>query len=437
MAVSTRQLHRKNLRNARDVIPENEPVLFDTGDDLDHQPRGLTHHPQSTPPAQSPSRFKRSSAVFEALSDVNSKLARFLFLGGSAAAAEDDDEGGLTAWFMSFRHRGGNHGNGNGNDDEDEMPSMSDARAVCYAMALEPMEIRNERVIQLFEAYAIFGALFMNAVWILYEWGSYKAHGGDGSNVIVERIFECVMALALSCNMFLALLGAWYWVYSILMNSSHQDYVFQSIKPMMYLYYLICFTGNLVWVGMLLGIYCNLSPYWPETIVSLVVALIVCFSGSDISVAHMLSVSPLELYHLPSFSRHVFLRKPFFTKKEKDDLKAHAKMRANELRKLAYNEKKKLDPNFQKVRTNNNHTGVLLRAAARNCGRDNTDISIYEARLEEDWLSKPEQLNGMSAECLSRYMPLGLAKEVQKLVEAEFSRSETIVELAPIPNGDL
>jgi len=166
MAVSTRQLHRKNLRNARDIIPENEPVLFDTGDDLDHQPRGLTHHPQSTP-AQSPSRFKRSSAVFEALSDVNSKLARFLFLGGSAAAAEDDDEGGLTAWFMSFRHRGGNHGNGNGNDDEDEMPSMSDARAVCYAMALEPMEIRNERVIQLFEAYAIFGALFMNAVWIL------------------------------------------------------------------------------------------------------------------------------------------------------------------------------------------------------------------------------------------------------------------------------
>mmetsp|Transcript_19924 Transcript_19924/g.30780 ORF Transcript_19924/g.30780 Transcript_19924/m.30780 type:complete len:372 (-) Transcript_19924:264-1379(-) len=370
MSVATRQLHRKNLRRASEKSDDG----------------GLTAQNHLI----APQAFNRSSAVLEALSDENSKLGRFLFLGGGDSFQEDGDD--------------------------DIMPSMNELEAKCYALALEPMEIRNERIIQLFEAYAIFGALFMAAIYTLYEYGSHKAYGGDGTNYVAQRIFEFIMALALSSNMLLALFGGWYWIYAIAMNSSHEDFVIQSIKPLMYLYYLLCFTGNLVWVGMLLGIYCNLSPYVPETIVGIIVAFAICLSGSTISASHMLAVSPLELYHLPTFVRNNFLRKPWLEKKSKDDLKLRSKIRAQELRKRAYIERKRLDPEFETERFNNISMENLLLTAARKCGRK-SDISDYESRLKEDWLTKPKQLEGLGLEYLSRYMPLGLAKEVQQLVD--------------------
>ena len=52
------------------------------------------------------------------------------------------------------------------------MPSMRDSDALWLALCLQPMNIRNELIIQLFEAIAIFAALFLNGVWILYEWVS-------------------------------------------------------------------------------------------------------------------------------------------------------------------------------------------------------------------------------------------------------------------------
>ncbi|KAL7552684.1 hypothetical protein ACHAWF_015913 [Thalassiosira exigua] len=396
MVVSTRHLHRKNLRRAGDALE------YDDHDANDHGPS--PRHPRITPQS-----LTQSSAVLEALSDANSKLARFLFIGGGAAAGQEE-----SSWFSSFRR---------GDDGDDEMPSMGDVEAQCYALALEPMEIRNERIIMLFEGYAIFGALFMGAIWILYEYGNEG--GGDGSNIIVRRIFGFLMALALSCNMFLALFGAWYWIYSIMLNSSHQDFVFQSIRPLAHLYYLLCFNGNLVGLGMLLGIYLNLSPYLPEAIVSMVISFAILFSGAAVSYSHMSAVSPLELYHLPAPMRNYFVKRGP-TKVEAGDLKARAKVRAQELRKRAkatrqeavqeYNERRKLESNLE---TNGvSPMGTLLRNAAMNCGRNN-GISEYEARLHEDWLTKPEQLKGLGLEYLSRYMPLGLAKEVQRMVEIE------------------
>ena len=65
--------------------------------------------------------------------------------------------------------------------------------------------------------------------------------------------------------------------------------------------------------------------------------------------------------------------------------------------------------------------GTLLCNAAANLGRASKHVSLYEARLEEDWFNKPEHLKNRSAECLSKYMPLRLAEEVKRLVEEECS----------------
>mmetsp|Transcript_10919 Transcript_10919/g.23726 ORF Transcript_10919/g.23726 Transcript_10919/m.23726 type:complete len:132 (+) Transcript_10919:156-551(+) len=62
----------------------------------------------------------------------------------------------------------------------------------------------------------------------------------------------------------------------------------------------------------------------------------------------------------------------------------------------------------------------LLRTAAENLGRSGRDVDEFVARLEEDWFNEAEQLKNRSVECLSRYMPLRLAEEVHRLVEAVY-----------------
>ena len=104
-------------------------------------------------------------------------------------------------------------------------------------------------------------------------------------------------------------------------------------------------------------------------------------------------------------------------------MKARAKLRAQELNVRARRERKKLDPNFEKgvtvIPTSN--VGVLLQKAAKNLGIHDCDVSIFEARLQKDWLFRVDQLKGKSADFLSRYMPYGLAEEVQRFVDSEYS----------------
>lgn len=259
----------------------------------------------------------------------------------------------------------------------------------------------------------------------MYEWGK----SGDVSNVIVERIFDAVMALCLCCNLFLALFGAWYWIYSINMASpSHESYMMDSIKPVMFLHHLMAFTGNLVWIGLLLGVYLNLSPHLPETIVIIIIAFLIGFVGSNISCVHMVECAPLEMYHMPQIvlGGTIWFKGTtpdyWFSSNRMQRLTAAAKIRAERLRTYAYRDRNMQDPRlFEQGDISNREAslmGRLLRTAAANLNRSDFSTAMFEDRLEKDWLNKPEQLKGMSEEVLSRYMPLGLAREVQKLVEA-------------------
>lgn len=116
MAVSTRHLHRKHIRNQRQR--ESAAAARDGF-------RGEQHH--------------TDAPKDDILEERSAKIAKFLF---------------------------------NGDGLQDDMPSMRDSDALWLALCLQPMNIRNELIIQLFEAIAIFAALFLNGVWILYEWVS-------------------------------------------------------------------------------------------------------------------------------------------------------------------------------------------------------------------------------------------------------------------------
>ncbi len=86
---------------------------------------------------------------------------------------------------------------------------------------------------------------------------TYGGRGEDGNPVV-----HCIFA-------FVALL----WIVLITYSSSHQDFVFESLRAVNYLHHLLLATVKLFIVGLLLGIYSNLSPHWPETIVALVIVI--------------------------------------------------------------------------------------------------------------------------------------------------------------------
>lgn len=346
----------------------------------------------------------RSGAFLKALTDNDSVLARFLLRGGRGGDGSN--------WLTGSCH-GGDDDDGNGGD----MPGrMGGTEATFCALALEPMDARNERVIRAFEAYAIFGSLFLGAVWIIYEWGSPRGDfGNEDINSAVARAFECLMAVALGCNVMLALCGATWWIMSITHNSSHDDFALAAMRPLRFLDFVLVATQNFVLFGLLLGICSNLSPNLPETIVAIAIVAALFIACIAITSEFIWATIPLEIYHW-HLARRLIL--PWYWRKRgRTDLRARAQQRARELTERARRERKRLDPAFKAKDCHIGPVGTLLAKAAANLGTTDCDISDFEARLKEDWFSEVDHLKGRTVECLSGYMPLRLAEEVHRLCE--------------------
>jgi hypothetical protein len=174
------------------------------------------------------------------------------------------------------------------------MKNLSTTKSGFYAMALEPFEIRSERIIMLAEAYAIFGALFLGGTWVIYEWGSEGGYGGS-DNVVVNRVFEAVMALAISSNIYLAMTGSFVWVTSIGYGRSSIYWVYEAISILTYLNFVLIFMLHTVLLGLGLGIYAKLSPNWIETRLALSITF-VFFVATEWQLAlFMLRQIPLEI----------------------------------------------------------------------------------------------------------------------------------------------
>ncbi|KAL7540340.1 hypothetical protein ACHAWF_006653 [Thalassiosira exigua] len=287
------------------------------------------------------------------------------------------------------------------------------------------MEIRNERIVMMFESFAIFGALFLGGTWVVYEFGSRKAYGynaDDGAEPSwVSRWFEFVMAMAIASNILLALVASFFWNMAINYSASSEDFVFQMRRGLS-----MCFTHwwhtiDVMVVGVALGIYQNLSPNWPETLVALSLALIMLLVAHHAWREALLSVVPLELYHAPLWVTAFLAPLELIVPRRRKQLKARAKMRAKELKKRAYSERMKLDPNFEGTETNASGSSLelLLSRAAVNLGRADLDVSICVRRLEDDLFAEADELKGRSIEFLSRYMPWRLGEEAHRLLESE------------------
>ncbi|EJK57603.1 hypothetical protein THAOC_22337 [Thalassiosira oceanica] len=403
MAVSTRRiLHGAitNNMNREDVSPFSHEFIDDSGGRLGHDRR------QDTRDTDRPSLVLNSqlasTAVLGRLSDQGSILSKFLL----ATNERGDGDERKSCWSRlkaCFARPG----------------SMDSMDAYCCALMLDPMESRSVRVIMLGEAYALFGALFLSCTWILYEYGSVKAYG-DAEEDIIDDVFETVMALAIMCNIFLALNGMSLWVLSILHSESNQQWVF-TVRGMLSLCNTLCIvTIFLDHVGMILAVYSNLSPRWPETIICFAVAAVLYISWQQAAGEILMKAIPLEFYHTPLWNQLVSNPAAVLTKKGRQELQTGARARAEELKQRAYQRRGIFDQNQTRRGADGDaegqypylSIGALLRGAASRLGKSEHDVTSYEARLAEDWIEEVSQLRGMSVDFLARYMPWALANEV-------------------------
>lgn len=360
------------------------------------------------------------SAVLHALSDTNSELARFLFVKGDPK--KDDN----TAFFKSFGRLkrlsklGSTISDGTVRDPEqhdEELESMESITAFYYGLALAPMENRSTRIIMLGEMFAIFGALFLAGTWIIWEWGSSKSYGGGGTNEIFDRVFNAIMASAITCNIMLALFGSFIWLNSILYGAAEKDFVFEARKLLAFCNTLLVWTSLLVVCGLFLGVWSNLSPHYIESAVVITLGIVLFCIGTRRKNELNWSILPLEYYHSPWVSRLFSFPRSVLTQKGRDKLRDRAKARAKKLKTRAYRERKLLDPEFDKKL--NTEIGKMLCDAASQLGRLEFDVTEFEARLEEDWINEVDMLRGRDVAFLSRYMPFGLAEKVQEILSKE------------------
>ena len=87
-----------------------------------------------------------SSLCSDALNNPDSELSRFLFMQNGNATNVDDA--------------------GNSNSIISNLPSIRSNRGWCYCLSLESLQVRSERVVMMFEANALFSALFLSGTWV-------------------------------------------------------------------------------------------------------------------------------------------------------------------------------------------------------------------------------------------------------------------------------
>ena len=364
------------------------------------------------------------SAVLAALSDTNSELAQFLFVNGGK------EKGDASAFFQSSIGKsvrrlgsslmnGSSRGNGLEQCGEEEPESMESINAFYYSLALAPMENRSARIIMLGEMFAVFGALFLAGTWIIWEWGSHKTYGGEGTNEIYNRVFNAIMASAITCNIMLALFGSFVWLNSILYGANEEDFVFEARHLLAFCNTLLYWTAHLVICGLFLGVWSNLSPYYPEATIVITLGVVIFLIGTRRKNQLNWAILPLEFFHSPLLGRLISFPRSVLTQKGRDKLSSRANVRAKKLKTRAYRERKLLDPEFDKALTTN--VGSLLCDAAAEMGRLEDDVTEYEARLKDDWIDEIDKLRGRSVDFLSKYMPFGLAEKVHEILLSDES----------------
>ena len=254
-----------------------------------------------------------------------------------------------------------------------------------------------------------------NVTWINYEWVHYtEFHEDVNESEILWRVYELIMSLAFTCNLYLALSGASFWLNSIIVNSGNGDYFLRSVTALSFCQQLLGATVVLNAVGCCIGVYVKLSPHWIETGIGVAAAVVLYGVGREILSNHIVGTSPLGFFHSPGWVRLIWGARDIVSPKRYEALKRRAKEQAERLERRAYHERAWLGR--PQGRESDSSVGRLLRQAANNLRLGSYDTTLCEKKLAAELYLESDQMRDLAVLELARCMPLRLAKEVRRLL---------------------
>ena len=335
-----------------------------------------------------------SSLCSDALNNPDSELSRFLFIQDSNTSNANDA--------------------GNSTSISSKMPSIKSNRGWCYCLSLESLQVRSERVVFMFEANALFSALFLSGTWVLYEWGSVYGYGGVESPEIVSQLFEVIMIIALSANIMLAFFASMMWIMSLNFSATNPNWTYSCRNIMVYCQMLFTFMLMMVSFGLILAIIQKFYPNYYITIIVIALIILIEIPGMAYITQLVNTELPLELYHSPLWWKLFMSPSALFSKSSREQIQVNAIQRAKVLRERFCKDR---GHTTTLAHHGNGSMERLLKRAAESIGRSDLDVSVYIASLEDDLYTDVEHLIGEDVDMLALYMPRRLAKEVYRLLE--------------------
>ena len=239
--------------------------------------------------------------------------------------------------------------------------------------------------------------------------------GDENEYIVLYRVFECIMFVALTCNIFLALWASGFWMFSLIMNSRNSDYCYNCGTVLTYLQSLLMIMIQLVQFGLFIAAFFNMRPYWVETYVAWAVIFTIYLSGNSYFGQHFCTMAPLEFFHFPVLVQLITSPQDVLVTRRREKLRKLAYKRARLLEHRALSESVESRGTDELGSSILSIKDLLLRATM-NMGLHDYDTSSIETQLEADLFLKVAHLHGRSVECLSNYMPLRLAEEVHRIL---------------------
>ena len=272
------------------------------------------------------------------------------------------------------------------------------------------------------EAYTVFGALFLGAMYNLWEFGSDGPRDGLGiGSDLLNTIFATVMSIGLTANLFLTLFASFWWQMSILWGGSNDNFAYSNMDALTYCLRLLFVIFTCVIFASILAIYGNLREHLSALLIAQIFLVITVICGTLYNADLVAKEIPFELNKESLWVKSIFPL-TYNTKMKRDIMKANGMARREELlsrveREITINNIQMDDGTEATESTNEGSHGIrlLLKKAADNLGRDRENVTPFVIRLEQEWYTNVESIQGVSVATLARFMPHALAAEVNKL----------------------
>ncbi|KAL9184971.1 hypothetical protein ACHAXT_002748 [Thalassiosira profunda] len=296
----------------------------------------------------------------------------------------------------------------------DASKPMRTSDSYFYSLELQPYKIRRERVVMVAEAYSIFGALFLNGVWFIWEYGNSTPFQND----TLHYAFEALCAISIICNVFLAMFGSILWILSAIHSSANPHWTHTVVHWLGDFQNILLLSFFSVFITLGIAMYNRLQENLVVAILLPVLMMAIVYKLVFGGCTLMATECPLEMWHMPRYFTYL-IGYPIIAALTKTDTKAGVKPRADYLRHLADSERISDEEPLE----NNEDLHLLLSKAAQMMmlGKTNVDVTPYVIKLKEEWYDDVESLKGKSANALSKYMPDRLADCVCRLLDESFS----------------